>query len=315
MGDFPRFTRGQLLALTVPALISVALFYSGIFSFIFAVPLQVMFTRHGVRHGMRVAVSTAAVLLVVHMVQVARLRGLTDVSTGVLILDALMPVGFLTGLVLFNVLSRPWWFRLPLAGAVALAGALPGMISLMGLTEGAGSEQLAAVFQALGVGGNWELWIDLFRQVLFSTVGFGMVAGIAVNWWFGRALVLRSRGVSASLRSARVPDQLIWFLIAGLALVVLAWLQGSGVARVIGWNTLLVSAFLFAVQGLGLIQHLLHLRGVGEAGQRMVLTLALILMVVPGLNAIVTGGLPLFGVSELWIDYKRGEHNEGYTEQ
>ncbi|MFA7565831.1 MAG: hypothetical protein WCY01_02310, partial [Alkalispirochaeta sp.] len=76
----------------------------------------------------------------------------------------------------------------------------------------------------------------------------------------------------------------------------------------------LIASFLFAVQGIGILQHLVVRRGGSPTAERWVITGVLILMFLPGLNIVVSVGLPLFGMSELWIDYKRGESYESNTE-
>lgn len=305
------------MALVVPAAVSALLFYTGFFSFVFAIPVQVTFTRHGERRGLQTAAATAAVILVAHVSQVMRLQAAAGVSAGALILDALMPAGFLAGLVVFNMARGLWWWRLMMATAVATGAALPGLVSLLGwVSDGAGGrEQVAAVFAALGMGENWQIWLEVVRRVLFSSIVFGMATGIAANWWLGRSIVLRMYGEAGTLRKARVPEAFVWAVIAGLSLVVASWLREFVWAGVLGWNVLLFSAFLFAVQGVGIIQHLLALRGVGEHGQRMVVTGAIIGAIVPGINVLVLGGLPLLGISEIWIDYKRGEYDESNTQQ
>lgn len=317
MGEHPRLRNRRIAALFVPAALTVALFYSGFFSFIFAVPVQYAFSRNGKQRGLQTIGVAVVLLLLVHGFQALRLSAAAGVDAGTLILDVLMPISFIIALGVMNVLRRVWWQRLLTAGAIAVIGSLPGLLALLRIAEtpGPAQDQLLALFGALGWQQNWQGLLAFIRQVLFSTLGFGLTAAVAINWWIGRSMVLRSRGQTETLRRVSVPDQFVWVVIVGLAAVVFNWLQEGNVAGIIGWNVLLLGGFLFAVQGVGIIQYFLYRRGVGEGGQRMVLMVALIGMVLPGLNVVVSGGLPLVGISEVWIDFKRGEYNEGHIEQ
>jgi hypothetical protein len=301
----------------IPAAVSVALFYSGFFSFIFAVPVQYAFSRNGRQRGVATAAVAVGLFVVFHGAQALRVAATSGIDVGTLVLDVLMPISFVAALAVMNMLNRLWWQRLLIAGALAVVGALPGLLALLRIAEtpGTAQDQLLALFGALGLQQDWRVLLSFIRQVLFSTLGFGLTAAVAINWWIGRSMVLRARGEGETLRHATVPDQFVWVVIVGLAGVVYHWLSELGVVGIVGWNVLLLGGFFFAVQGMGIIQFLLHRRGVGEYAQRMVLMGALIGMILPGLNIVVSGGLPLVGISEVWIDYKRGEYNEGHIEQ
>lgn len=309
-----RGKREQWLSLLAAALVSAVLFYSGFFTFLFAVPVQVVFSRRGAERGLLAAGITVLLVLAVHTVQALRFSG----PAGYVLLDVLTPVGMLAGLAFFNLARRyPWWLRLIAGGGIALVAALPGLRALLmaGAGEGELGEQFRSMFAMMGVNQDWELWVDLITRVVLSSVGLALTAGIAANWWLGNGIVLRGAGAVQTLRYARVPDRLIWMVITGLAIIVASWVSGVGTYAPAGWNLALVGGFLYSIQGIGLIQHLLHLRGVSPQGERWVLTVALIAFFIPGMNVLVAGGLPLLGMSELWIDYRRGDRYEGHTEQ
>lgn len=298
---------------------SVLLFYSGFFSFLFAVPLQVAYYRWGDKRGITVATVTAAAIVVVHLLQSLRFDEVGSQVLRIMLLDSLMPIGLLAGLTVFNIArGYPWWVRLLTAAGIAVAGALPSLRLLHQAVEGEGAlaEQLTSMLTILGVDDNAQLWIEMVQRVVFSSVGLGLTVAVAANWWIGRNIAFRGTAPVSVLRTARVPDQMIWVVISGLAVVVLGWLRDVPFwAEIIGWNSLLIASFLFAVQGIGIAQHLLVLRGVGPLGERWVLTGVLILIFLPGINVVVSIALPLFGMSELWIDYKRGESHESDIEQ
>jgi hypothetical protein len=307
----------EAVPLLLSAAASVLLFYSGLFAFLFAVPVQLVYTKYGPQKGMMTAAGTAIAIVAVHLLQVTRLETIPTDMVRLLFLDSLMPVGLLAGLTVINLDHRhPWWGRLLVGSVVALLGAVPSLrlLALAGDGTGPLSDQLSAMVEMLGVSENTDELIRTIQQVAMNTVGIGLVATLAANWWLGRSIVLRRYGLMQSLRPARVMNDLVWVVIAGLAIVVGSEFVEAGFATSIGWNALLVGAFLFGVQGVGLIQHLLRLRGGTDRGERWVPTVVLMLLFVPGLNLLVMLGVPLLGMSEVWIDYRRGEEYEGHSE-
>ena len=308
---------GETTALLLSVVASALLFYSGLFAFLFAVPVQVMFTRRGERQGELTAAVTGAAIVAIHLLQVLRIDGVRGEFLRLLFLDSLMPVGLLAGLVVFNAARRfPWWGRLMIGAAIAVLATVPSLriLSQAGSGEGALAEQMDTMMEMLGVTENSQALLRMVRQVALNTIGVGLTAAIAANWWLGRSLVLRRYGLAQSLRSARVDPSLVWLVIVGLALVVGTWITEAPRLAPAGWNILLVGSFLYGVQGIGLIQHLLRRRGLPERGERWVLTVAMLLMFVPGINLLVVVGVPLVGMSEVWVDYKRGEEYEGHSE-
>ena len=298
---------------------SVLLFYSGFFAFLFAVPIQAIYTRRGAHSGITASVITAGLIVVIHLLQIARLGNGGTEFVRVLLLDSLMPIGLIVGIGIFNIYrAYPWWLRLTVSTGVAFLGSIPSMVLLHQAVAGEGElgAQLTQLLAMLGITENPRQWIEMVRSVVFRTIALGLMVAIAANWWIGRNLALRTADAAVVLRQARVPEETIWVVIAGLAVVVGGWIATLPAWFVaIGWNAMLLSSFLFAVQGIGLGQHLLHRRGFGPRSERWVLTLVLIMMFLPGLNVVASVGLPLFGMSELWIDYKRGEPYESDTEQ
>ncbi|TVR67604.1 MAG: hypothetical protein EA427_13160 [Spirochaetaceae bacterium] len=309
-----RIDSGQIASLGATALLSAVLFYSGFFTFLFAVPVQVAWTRHGMQRGVSAAGITGLLILVSHAVQAVRLTG---GASGLVLVDALMPLGLLGGLVIFNGARQyPWWLRLLAGGALALAGAFPSLriIAMLGQENGEVTQQFSSMLAMMGIEHGQTAWIALVRRVVLNSVGIALVAGIAANWWLGTGIVLRSRGTSVTLRGVSVPEQLIWMVIGGLAIILMTWVSGADRLAPLGWNLFLVGGFLFALQGVGVIQHLLYRRGLAQQGERWVLTVLLVGLFIPGINIVVAGGLPLLGMSELWIDFKRGERYEGNSE-
>lgn len=297
--------------------ISTLLFYSGVFAFLFAVPVQVMFAQRGRQTGLTAALGTASAVIVLHSLQALRFQGDGESLVQLMLLDAMMPVGLLAGMAVYNLYRQyPWWLRLLAGGAIGVLGAVPSLRILAQASEGSGplGEQLTAMVEMLGVQQDTDAFVSMIRRVAVSTVGVGITAALAANVWLGIGMVRRRFGGSQSLRSARVPDWMVWVVIAGLASVLAAWALEVRALEAPGWNLLLVGAFLYGLHGVGLVQHLLVRRGMPVHAERWVVTVALMLLFVPGINVVAMVALPLIGMSEVWVDYKRGETDEGHSE-
>ena len=308
-------SRRDIVSVLTTVFSGVLLFYSGVFAFIFAVPAQIVFARHGNERGVRIALWSIGAMVVIHVAQALWIdvEGVNVVR--LLVFDSLMPVGVLAGLTVYNVVNARWQPRLLLGGLCVAIGALPTFVLLAEAQRGDGAlyQQIEVLLNALGgVEATSEI-VTLVVRTAYSTVGFGSIAVIAINWWIGTSFVARSRGYVVTFRRATVDDRTIWFVIGGLAVVVVSWLTHRSALSPLGWNVLLISAALYAVQGLGVCQHLLHRKGVGERGTRSVVTILFVLLLLPGINVIVLIGVPLLGMSEVWIDYKRRNDYEGHS--
>lgn len=307
----------RYVPIVVSAIVSAVLFYSGVFAFLFAVPVQINYSRRGEPLGIRSAIATAVLILIVHLSQALRFPELEREMIQLLLLDSLMPIGILLAVSVFNLLRNVTWaYRLVVSAVPAVLAALPSILILVAASSGEGplAEQLGVMLSSLGMGVDLEYWLAAVRRIVLNTVGLGLTASVAANWWIGRSIVLRGAGGSASLRGARVPEPMVWCVIAGLAGILLAWIGGVEVLQPVAWNVMLVPAFTFGVQGIGLIQHLMRRRGLSERSERWVLTIALAALFIPGLNVLAAIGIPLLGMSEIWIDFRRGERYEGHSE-
>ncbi len=300
----------------IPALWAAAasslLFFSGVFAFVFAVPLQTLLVRSGRREAIRGAAVFGALLVLGRFGQAVAFGTAGPGLVRLLLLDALLPAGVVIALIAYDWV-RPylvWSLRLPAAAALALIIALPVVVEIVSPDRlGAVlSAEMSGALTTLGMPADGQWLSDQLSLLIGRTVGFGLCLTVAINWWFGTNLgrVRSGRPAITSLHRVNVDPRLIWAVIGGFGLVVMSWLTGrDGLIPAFGWNVALTSAFLFGVQGIGIVQHLLLRRGFPPARIRWTLTIAAILAFVPGINMIVIGGLPLIGLSELWVDYRR----------
>jgi uncharacterized protein YybS (DUF2232 family) len=103
---------------------------------------------------------------------------------------------------------------------------------------------------------------------------------------------------------------MVWYLIVSLAVALMARLFDTETIGHIAWNVVSVVAFLYALQGVGILWYLMERGGLPPMMRLIVPPVLALLLFAPGLNYIVLLGLPGLGVSETWIHYKRGIQQE-----
>jgi hypothetical protein len=208
----------------------------------------------------------------------------------------------------------------------ALAGTLLSALPLFLLNRGgwaqldwsvsarmrAAAAQLAAAISArqgqtqsnsLGPQFTEQLYKAADAQILVypALLGLASVAALGLAYWAFRRLTAPDPTtqvqVLAPLREFRFSDELVWLMIAGIALVVLP-LGGAGVR--VGSNLLTFMGALYAVRGMAVM--------VALAGTMSVAVLVWTTMAVLLLWPAVIVATLLVGVTDTWLDL-RAKHN------
>ncbi|MEJ2186650.1 MAG: DUF2232 domain-containing protein [Gemmatimonadota bacterium] len=133
---------------------------------------------------------------------------------------------------------------------------------------------------------------DLAARFYPAAVGLGSVAALGLAWWAYRRLVAWESPLGL-LRDFRFSDDLVWVLIAGLALVVAP--LGDVAAR-FGGNVLGFMAALYALRGLAVVVALVGMPGV--VGTVVVAIVALVLLPIMMMSAAV------LGITDTWLDLR-----------
>ncbi|HSJ16171.1 MAG TPA: DUF2232 domain-containing protein [Longimicrobiales bacterium] len=134
-----------------------------------------------------------------------------------------------------------------------------------------------------------ELQVMLFPALL----ALATLAGLAVAWWGFRRLSAGEREPLAPLREFRFPNDLVWLLIVGLALLLLP--AGAAAGRV-GSNLLTFMAALYALRGVAV---LLVIGGApGPLG--VLVGLLAVLFLYP----LVMAATVLVGLTDTWLDIR-----------
>lgn len=160
-----------------------------------------------------------------------------------------------------------------------------------------------------------DLFIDTIGTVLLRGVLFLYLVYLMAAWWLGSLWGARTIGIRSPigrLLTFRLEPWCIWALLLSGAAVLGDALGDLGVLGYVGWNLFSVFLLLFALQGIGVLQWLFRRYNV-PGPMRIMIAVAMVFMLFRSvLTFIPVFGLPLLGLSETWVDFKRprpGEHN------
>ena len=141
----------------------------------------------------------------------------------------------------------------------------------------------------------------VLAPLCMALVGFASFLAMSYQARFDSSFSLR---VSAW----KVPDFLIWIFLASWTFALLLILAKAGyLVRALALQVALGSTVLYAVQGMSIVTHFMLRKGVAVNTMKLVTTTFLLVFLIPGVNLLVVFVLPLLGVTETWIVYRRNE--------
>ena len=158
-----------------------------------------------------------------------------------------------------------------------------------------------------------NLFIDTVGKVLLRGALFLYMVYLMAAWWLGSLWGARTVGMRSPigrLLTFRLEPWCIWALLLSGAAVLGDALGDLGVLGYVGWNVFSVFLLLFALQGIGVLQWLFRRYNV-PGPMRVMIAVAMVFMLFRSvLTFIPVFGLPLLGLSEIWIDFKRPKPGE-----
>ena len=101
-----------------------------------------------------------------------------------------------------------------------------------------------------------------------------------------------------------LPEISVRIFLGGWTIVLATLLVDMPVLESLAWNIALSSTLLYMVQGVSILAFIVRKRNPGAPATRIFL-LSFLLVMLPGVNVIPLVILPLFGVSETWIGYRK----------
>ena len=287
---------------------------------LFCIPLQILFVRKGSKQLLYGCASVIATIIVVGVIRTASLDDAL-LTRGLLLSNILLPACILAGVIAVDL---PWKYHLRTLYKVVLVTTAAGLISIpviillsrnSGFTDLLRSqiETVSAILQ-LGLEESDVGMIPVETDKLVATITgillrnylFVFFLTIAGSVWAGRMIAARlSRTAFGGMRNFHMPERIVWPLLVSWALVLLDYFLGIGEVAYAGWNIGLILLFLYGMQGIGIIETVLDRRNVTKYF-RILLATGMIMMVFwPGVNLVILIGLPILGVTELWIHFRK----------
>jgi hypothetical protein len=313
-------------AFIAAGLASSLLYLSIILSFAFLLPVQIAFGRKGMRSGLAAIGISAAVLTAVlgWRLAAAGAFGPTALAEGML-----APLVLLGALALINAPFRPDFapaYKILAVTALCACAALPVIIAIerdasiaayleerigavmapmraaiAGANDGYEASALAASLDPKDlVAASISMLRDSFAAILFLI--------LAGSWRLGNRLSgfgSRGRELSGAIEELRLPYPLVWAFLVSWSLVLVAeFLRAPELPLAFAWNCALVLSLAYAAQGLGIVVHLFKSWHMSKSLRILIAVMAFISLVTP-LGIAVAALLPLFGVTEIWIHYRK----------
>ena len=149
----------------------------------------------------------------------------------------------------------------------------------------------------------------LMGQMLMRMALLFYMVYLIGGWWLGSLWGARTLGMRSPigrLFAFRVEPWFIWIaLVSGAVVLADRAFGGIGVLSYVAWNILAIFLFLFGLQGIGVLQWLCLRYGV-PGPMRVMIGVALVFMLFSNVFSLVPVlGLPLLGMAETWVDFKR----------
>lgn len=312
------------IGLIATLIASFVLYQFTLFYVLFLVPLHVLALRRDRKDFLLVSAGVALAILIQEISRMVRF-GAGRQESLLLAVGLFVPLAFVGGAVFFHAalpsVRRLYRFLLQacLTGLCALV--------LIAVYEAGGQaaentktlivEQLRILMT--GMDGepmfgimDVEMLYTLAIAILERTFLSGMMLQSALMLGIGYLIAGRMTGNRFfRITGFHVPERLLWpslVIWAGMLVDAIFPLSLFGIAC---WNAGLVLAMVYGTQGIAICLHLLGRRGVRLRLSTMVIW-SVVLLLIPGVNVLCMIGMPLVGLSEIWIRYRDVKEENPY---
>jgi len=301
--------------------LAVAFYYLNVLMVAFLVPLQILYVRRGRQAFFLGSVVALAGIAAVGFVLDGGSGGLAvrllpigiEVGEVLLLLLGLLAVNVrllgigrriyrllaVTGI--FGVLSVPLLVYASQSGEVnaAIRGMVKATLALMQSSLGMSPGSLAQFSDV-------EKATALLKGIVFRGYLFAYFVMLAATWRLGSSFGARTpEERPAPLSRFVLPEVVLWPVLASWAVVVIDRFVHLGVVVYLMWNTGMIGAFLYALAGVGIVEHLMDRLRVTRGLRLLLMFGVLFLLMVPGVGIVIAALLTVLGISELWVRFGR----------
>ncbi|HUX22817.1 MAG TPA: hypothetical protein VMW69_16395 [Spirochaetia bacterium] len=294
--------------------------------FLFAVPLQVAYAKRG---RTQYWIASVVVLVGIGLFSLWRSSIVTGGNMRFLLVSVEVAVNLLI-VVGLDIVNVTWsgvqrkLYRLLIATGIAGVVSLPFVLMLAASSEFAAvmRNQVAQVVTMLdasfGAGSNTlahSLNVDeilsYVRQVALGNYLFMFFLILTGVWRIGAIFAARSSlRRPAPLARFVLPVEFLWPILVAWGGVLADRLLHLGAFGYVAWNLAMIGAFLYGLQGVGIVQFLFARFHIGRGFRLLIVVVLLFLVLFPGVGMVVAIAFPILGISELWVRYGRGAVNQ-----
>ena len=329
-----RLVKKRLLVVLIGAGLSLFLSRSGVLSLFFLVPLGFV----AFRYGFRVAWCTVASVIAANTL--ALVGGALSIGVPLHTLFFNMFYFAAVTSVFMCILKPPTLFlhkthpvlrlvagslvvSLLLIGMFLRAAASPGFLEQFALLANAALERQASggydVVQRALMAEIQAVDVLLFAQTIvlrggaLAAASFLFFASRQMSILFAR-IFSRSRapnsgGFTHQRGDFKTAPQMIWVFSGALFLTVLTNMAGRQLPQIILWNILVFCAILYLAQGFGIIRFFIAKPAVTPFLKLLLSVLFVLLLLSPGINAMLLSGVALLGIAENWVPFRVPKSN------
>ncbi|NLJ10574.1 MAG: hypothetical protein GX438_09585 [Treponema sp.] len=125
--------------------------------------------------------------------------------------------------------------------------------------------------------------------------------------FFGVSAALSRQSIQHrwSLKAFHVDFGWIWVLSLMLLAILGGFVFSIEPLEILGWNGALTAILLYFLQGMGIISHYIDHPRLSRGNRFVLRTMLLVLLLSPGINAVVLAGLCLLGIAENWVSLRK----------
>ncbi|MFQ3547217.1 MAG: hypothetical protein SNJ56_02675 [Termitinemataceae bacterium] len=319
----------KYISVVVPLVVAMVMVFvvrSGVITPLFLIPLGILFYRANVIQTRIAAVSMIGINVIVAFIvtqstpELQLFYGLDVLYVGILVLSFLFVVLDVSRNRCLHKIRGTW--RIFIAALLGSAGLLP--LFVLSLRDGSLSflvqqqAELLAVLMKEQAGSDVvqqslaEQTIqpeDLLRVIQYIGLRGGLVLAHVILFG-GSAYVSRMFAPGAQenrwmIRRYHAGSVAVWILSFSLLAIIVGSLFSLEVLDIVGWNGTIAMLLVFFLQGLGVVIHTIEHPLLSRGSRFLLRTILLVLILSPGINAIVLAGCILIGIAENWVSLRK----------
>jgi hypothetical protein len=294
--------------------LSGILYASGFFTFAFLIPIQYEFSKESKKEGL-FSLLVSFVMIVGE--SVLRFENLKAIDVSLLIQTIMPPLLLLAAIALINSISTDLWKKLTTVTII-----LSVLFGFM-LQESLGTKEMQAsiaslLAQMLSNAGVQDIdslvllqdYVTLVIELIMKSISIMLWITISGSWWIGTALGSRKKNIqneekAIQKRGYNVPQWLLWpSIVAWILLLFALYGEKSGILALVAWNSALLAAFWYALQGFSAISHFFVAKGKRNFTGIIVVLLAMLLLLDSRAGLVIAILAPLLGVTQVWLQYR-----------